>query len=286
MERLFYYNLLALLLIFGCSPIAREETTATKAIEEPRKAEPMNITPPPKSELLGSDRATVKPAPNLVPNKDDIKMLQARLKAAGFYVGPIDGIAGPKTRSAVDRLRAACANLKDMLGPSNQELFPSTTTLQTGRVDDPTVGNQKTSDVRLVQVRLKDAGFDPGPIDGVMGAKTKAALFRFQAGCTMLKNAPPVLTKEAQSVERKISPITTSNSRSGLDVSAIAGQTDVDKERVSRKQSSSIEEIRQEQIRLKSAGFDPGPIDGLLGPKTEAARRLYEKSRASKKPNY
>lgn len=34
--------------------------------------------------------------------------------------------------------------------------------------------------IRMVQLRLKAAGFDPGPSDGVMGPKTKAALKRYQ----------------------------------------------------------------------------------------------------------
>jgi peptidoglycan hydrolase-like protein with peptidoglycan-binding domain len=35
--------------------------------------------------------------------------------------------------------------------------------------------------VRNAQIALRDAGFDPGEIDGVMGRKTRAALREFQA---------------------------------------------------------------------------------------------------------
>lgn len=35
-------------------------------------------------------------------------------------------------------------------------------------------------------------------------------------------------------------------------------------------------QIRQAQERLKAAGFDPGPIDGLLGPRTKTALRQYQ----------
>jgi peptidoglycan hydrolase-like protein with peptidoglycan-binding domain len=34
--------------------------------------------------------------------------------------------------------------------------------------------------VTLTQTALKNAGFDPGPIDGIMGPKTKAAIRAFQ----------------------------------------------------------------------------------------------------------
>lgn len=35
--------------------------------------------------------------------------------------------------------------------------------------------------IKDVQARLRDAGFDPGPIDGRFGPRTEAALRRFQA---------------------------------------------------------------------------------------------------------
>jgi peptidoglycan hydrolase-like protein with peptidoglycan-binding domain len=45
------------------------------------------------------------------------------------------------------------------------------------------------------------------------------------------------------------------------------GQQDIDQE-----------QIRQAQQHLKDAGFDPGPIDGQLGPQTQAALREFQKS--------
>jgi peptidoglycan hydrolase-like protein with peptidoglycan-binding domain len=41
-------------------------------------------------------------------------------------------------------------------------------------------GGANAEQVKAVQQALKDQGFDPGPIDGVMGGKTKAALKDYQ----------------------------------------------------------------------------------------------------------
>lgn len=40
--------------------------------------------------------------------------------------------------------------------------------------------NSSREEVRLVQARLKELGFDPGPIDGIMGSKTRTAIQDFQ----------------------------------------------------------------------------------------------------------
>jgi hypothetical protein len=41
-------------------------------------------------------------------------------------------------------------------------------------------GQARNADVRQAQMALKDRGFDPGPIDGIMGPRTSAALREFQ----------------------------------------------------------------------------------------------------------
>jgi len=40
-------------------------------------------------------------------------------------------------------------------------------------------------------------------------------------------------------------------------------------------QSARPEHVRELQQALTSAGYDPGPIDGKLGPRTKAALRKY-----------
>jgi peptidoglycan hydrolase-like protein with peptidoglycan-binding domain len=41
------------------------------------------------------------------------------------------------------------------------------------------------SDIRMVQARLKEGGFDPGPIDGVAGKRTLAALNAYRQSISL-----------------------------------------------------------------------------------------------------
>src|SRR4030095_9988965 len=108
MARIVTNTLLFLFLVSGCR-LCQEEVQAPKT-PEPTPA-PVTSTPV----EAASDRISPARIPgNTTVSKEELRMVQARLKAAGFYVGPIDGIVGPKTKSGLSRLQAACANLKDL----------------------------------------------------------------------------------------------------------------------------------------------------------------------------
>jgi His-Xaa-Ser repeat protein HxsA len=65
--------------------------------------------------------------------------------------------------------------------PSISPSSPSDTQSESSR-EATTAPTRKLTrvQIRLVQQRLKAAGFDPGAIDGVLGAKTRAALRKYQ----------------------------------------------------------------------------------------------------------
>ena len=46
-------------------------------------------------------------------------------------------------------------------------------------------------EISQIQARLKAAGFDPGPIDGILGSKTRSLILRVEAGCTILNELEP-----------------------------------------------------------------------------------------------
>lgn len=223
------------------SEIGQVETTTPAPVESAR------------SELVG--------AVNKTPSKQEIKSMQAQLKADGFDPGPVDGVLGAKTMSALRRLQSGCTNLKDLL-------------------ENPTSGiSAQSEEIRLIQVRLKDAGFDVGPVDGLMGSKTKSALLRAQSGCTMVKDTPVTLENQAQALDRMPSPTHASEKQLQLPP-RVPTATESIKDEAGRAnaavdKSPSREEIQLLQSQLKEAGFDPGPFDGMLGPKTKSALQQY-----------
>src|SRR5262245_27346939 len=144
-----------------------------------------------------------------IPTKQEIKLIQAQLKVAGFDPGPVDGTLGAKTTSAVRRLQSGCANLKDLFENPTSGILPQPGGMQAGK-QGAADSASNTDEIRLIQVRLKDAGFDVGPVDGVMGFKTKSALLRFQSGCTMVKDLPAIFENQVQMSDRMPSPMSAS----------------------------------------------------------------------------
>src|SRR4051812_39330598 len=44
-------------------------------------------------------------------------------------------------------------------------------------------------------------------------------------------------------------------------------------------QQASDQQVRDVQQNLKQQGFNPGPVDGIMGPRTEQALRSYQQAR-------
>ncbi len=191
-------------------------------------------------------------------SKEDISQLQARLKAAGFDPGPIDGLLGSKTRSLILRVQTACTILND-LATANKEFFASAAETQAPTL----IGSANTlskADIQLLQNRLKAAGIYRGPIDGMLGARTRSALSRCRLGCTALNDLSGTSDKPLFEHATEIqSPSAAASAQPTSSVTTVSGN----------------EEIRQMQERLKAAGFDPGSLDGKLGPQTKSALEKY-----------
>jgi len=100
-----------------------------------------------------------------------VRELQVRLRTLGYQPGPIDGRFGPLTQGAVERFQGAEGLAVDgVVGPRTQ-----------GALREARPGDQAgLRPVRELQHDLQALGFKPGPLDGVYGPMTRAAVERFQ----------------------------------------------------------------------------------------------------------
>jgi peptidoglycan hydrolase-like protein with peptidoglycan-binding domain len=65
---------------------------------------------------------------------------------------------------------------------------------------------------------------------------------------------------------------------SGLLISPVVAEAHGARRARSYDEASTHAQVRQAQMRLRAVGYDPGPIDGHLGPRTRAALRAYQRA--------
>ena len=126
--------------------------------------------------------------------------------------------------------------------------------------------------IEEVQVILKSEGYEPGNTDGSMGKETRDAIKAFQESMG-LKSTGYIdkITLTQMEDSRRAKDILESKKNYGL------------KAKGTRQGDSSKAEFRptvkQIQAALKNAGFDPGSIDGKIGPRTRQAIKDFQKSK-------
>jgi len=109
-----------------------------------------------------------------------VKTLQRTLRRLGWQPGPVDGLFGPRTEAAVLRFQHnARVAVDGIVGPQTSRALDSarTSPLRQGVGFAQPNGSPR---VRTLQTRLRRLDLRPGPVDGLFGPRTKAAVVRFQ----------------------------------------------------------------------------------------------------------
>ncbi len=131
--------------------------------------------------------AKPRPAPVADPMTAEV---QGVLKQLGFYDGTVDGLSGPATFKAIDTYRktvglegaaAIDASLLEQLGiePTTSGIHPEPA--PRGEAQPSQADAEAIALTKKVQAGLKAYKYADMEIDGILGARTKAAIEEYQA---------------------------------------------------------------------------------------------------------
>ena len=119
-----------------------------------------------------------------------VRSIQNALQRMELYGGSLDGLSGPATKKAVNAYqerfglpqtgRADEELLAHILYNEKLDQAARYTGSTTPRPPEAKVNAAETPDLALVQKGLSELGYQPGPIDGQFGDKTRAAIREFQ----------------------------------------------------------------------------------------------------------
>jgi peptidoglycan hydrolase-like protein with peptidoglycan-binding domain len=113
-----------------------------------------------------------------------VEAIQAALREAGYYPGPLDGIAGEQTRAAIAAYEQKLgwaptgAASRSLLAALQAGASARRTTADAGEHAAPTI--VPDGRVAAVQEALAKAAYGPLKADGLFGPQTRDAIVRFQ----------------------------------------------------------------------------------------------------------
>jgi peptidoglycan hydrolase-like protein with peptidoglycan-binding domain len=184
-----------------------------------------------------------------------VRALQRRLRALGLRPGPVDGLYGARTAAAVERLqRDSGLTVDGIVGPQTRRVLSAKAPpLVPGAGFGQPRGSRQ---VREVQRKLRAVGQRPGPIDGLYGPRTRAAIRRFQrtadrpATGVLTSGVALVLARTARDQGRAAAPV----ERAGRDRRAAGGPT----------QTAEIKTRSPQQTEVRTETADDGGPTSLL----------------------
>jgi peptidoglycan hydrolase-like protein with peptidoglycan-binding domain len=259
----------------------------------------------------------------MAPSQDEIKKAQQALKDKGLYMGAVDGTMNADFEKSVrdyqeaNKLKATGkldhATMMKLGMPAEHREGKGTEMKKEGTGTKPSTGekgttgtetkkkggkhqsrHQSSEKVKEVQTALQEKGFNPGPIDGIMGAKTTKALASFQRQQNLFANGKldarterelgigTGVGTEVPGVREKPAPVSpTPKDKSKPEVpppdqSQVTPPVQSGADRPGVGMASDVEDIRAVQMALKNRGYDPGEINGMVSSQTQEALRNFQ----------
>jgi peptidoglycan hydrolase-like protein with peptidoglycan-binding domain len=125
-----------------------------------------------------------------------VQDVQSRLRQAGVYNGPIDGIWGADSQSALERFQQS--HQLQVTGQFNQAtaatlgLDPNALlTVPVTAPSLPPADQLRPASVSAIQARLRSLGFYNGVVDGLWGPSTEGAIVRYQQANSLQPSGQP-----------------------------------------------------------------------------------------------
>ena len=116
---------LIFLFVSACATVIddNDQTAETESLTVPARETQVAEAAPSLTDSINLESSQLHGTASRTLSKQEIRSLQSQLKTAGFDPGPLDGVLGGKTTSALRRLQLGCANLKDLLENPAVETF-------------------------------------------------------------------------------------------------------------------------------------------------------------------
>jgi peptidoglycan hydrolase-like protein with peptidoglycan-binding domain len=142
------------------------------------------------------------------------------------------------------------------------------------------------ADVRRLQEVLTELVYRPGPVDGISGSRTIAAVTAFQADARLKTDGlagratrAALEIRHAAGTMASGTPVTTTTTTTDTDSAAEGSATEptatVTASGILR-EGSRGDDVQRVQELLTAVGYAPGPVDGIFGPKTKVAVLAFQ----------
>lgn len=191
-----------------------------------------------------------------LPETYSVRNLQEGLNRLGHDAGRPDGVAGPRTRAAIQEFQSAqglavtgraTPALYDQVRSATERRFGSPAPAA-ARAPAPMPPTASRDLVTAIQSELRQSGYAVDAVSGTMDDTTRAAIRDFQADAGLPVTGEP-------------------SDRMLAHLRSTAGQQNLQQRR---------RLVRQLQEELTQRGYEPGPADGTFTPRTRTAIRTFQ----------